>query len=125
MRRTYNHKVSRRTNHAAHKRAYLLQMKGQTVLLIIIIIVSFVVLLKSSISVFAGARKQDEVCKYYTSIQVQRGDTLWDIAERYIADGNMGRKEFIDEVTQLNGLTDGQIRSGEYIVVSYYAQKGQ
>lgn len=125
MRRTYNHKVSRRTNHAAHKRAHTLPMKGQTVLLIVIIIVSFVFLFKSSISVFAGARKQDEVCKYYTSIQVQRGDTLWDIAERYIADGNMGRKEFIDEVTQLNGLTDGQIRSGEYIVVSYYAQKGQ
>ncbi len=59
-------------------------------------------------------------CKYYTSIEVSVGDSLWSIAEEYMDAGNQSVYDYIDEIKAINGLKSDQIRAGEYLMVSYY-----
>lgn len=125
MKHTYNHKISRRANESLSRRARAVQLQKQVIALIGIIVVSILILLGSSISAFASARSRENLHKYYTSIQVKSGDTLWDIAGQYAVKDVMSRQDFIDEVSRLNGLSDGLIHSGDYIVITYYSAEEQ
>lgn len=58
--------------------------------------------------------------KYYTSVKVQSGDTLWSIASDYITDEYADMNEYIDEVCAMNGISCDEIHSGQYITVPYY-----
>lgn len=62
------------------------------------------------------------VCyKYYTSIRIEAGDTLWSLADAY-ADENFKSKEaFIKEVVRTNHLLDDSICEGDYLIVPYYS----
>lgn len=59
--------------------------------------------------------------KYYTSVEIQPGDTLWNLADDYLE--NYESKEiYIDEVIQLNSLVDdGRIISGQSLILPYYS----
>lgn len=57
--------------------------------------------------------------KYYKSIMVERGDTLWAIAAEYAAaDSSTG--QCLNEIRQLNSLHGDNITAGSYLVVPYY-----
>ena len=58
--------------------------------------------------------------KYYTSIEVAYGDTLWEIAGRYRSEEYATVEEYMREVMEMNHLTDGQIRAGSHLMVAYY-----
>lgn len=121
----YNPKISRQAGEAPGRREKILQNKRAAAALAAVFILAAAVLLGSGIRAFASAGEEPALHKYYTAIQVQSGDTLWDIAGRYTADGIVNREAFIEEVTELNGLKDGRIRSGDYIIVSYYSKEEQ
>lgn len=59
--------------------------------------------------------------KYYTNIRVQKGDTLWDIAQLYITDDYRDVHDYIEEVCSINHITGDEIRDGQYITVPYYS----
>ncbi len=60
--------------------------------------------------------------KYFKSIEVDSGDTLWDIAELYITDDYSSIQDYVDEIIDINQLNkDGRINSGCYIIVPYYS----
>ena len=60
--------------------------------------------------------------KYYKSITVQDGDTLWDYASLYADEEHYNSKQdYIDEVIHMNALTDNEIISGQYIILPYYS----
>ena len=59
--------------------------------------------------------------KYYTSIRVEAGDTLWDIADRYVCEQTGSRQDYIREVMKLNGMKSDQIRTGESLTIFYYS----
>jgi len=59
--------------------------------------------------------------KYYTSIQIESGDTLWAIANEYITDDYADMHEYISEVCSINHISEDEIHAGQYIVVPYYA----
>ena len=60
--------------------------------------------------------------KYFTSIQVEAGDTLWSIAEEYAdEDHYASNKEYINEVKMMNKLRNDEIVSGQYLVIPYYS----
>lgn len=61
--------------------------------------------------------------KYYTTIQVQKGDTLWKIAKTYITDDYTDLNAYINEVREINQLTNDQIRYGQYITIPYYSDE--
>lgn len=59
------------------------------------------------------------VYKYYTSIQIQSGDTLWDIAEKTMTSEYDSTAEYVDVLKEMNGLTSDQIEAGQYLTVAY------
>ena len=59
--------------------------------------------------------------KYYTCITVNQGDTLWDIADKYMTDEYSSRQEYIDEVVSINNLTnESSITAGTNLLIPYY-----
>ncbi len=58
--------------------------------------------------------------KYYKSITIEQGDSLWSIAQEYRTDAYEDTQEYIDELIQLNGLTSKTIHEGQHLVVAYY-----
>ena len=58
--------------------------------------------------------------KYYTSIRLEEGDTLWTIADRYSANSGKSREDYVRELRFMNSLTDDTIHTGNYLTVSYY-----
>lgn len=60
--------------------------------------------------------------KYYTSIMIESGDTLWTLAEEYGDDIHYDSvSDYINEVMQINHLNTEQINAGEYLIVPYYS----
>ena len=59
--------------------------------------------------------------KYFTSIRIESGDSLWTLADTY-ADGNFeSREAFIREVIRTNHLLDENINAGDYLIIPYYS----
>ena len=53
----------------------------------------------------AETRESDTVYyKYYTNIEIQPGDTLWDLAAEYMGGQYESRTAYVAEVRQINGL---------------------
>ncbi len=66
---------------------------------------------------------QDEY-KYYTSIEIEKGDTLWSIADTYMdAAHYASRSDYISEVMSLNHMGDSSIVSGQNLIVPYYSSE--
>lgn len=58
--------------------------------------------------------------KFYKSIEIKEGDTLWAIAKEYRGDDYNSIYDYINEVMSINGLTSDQIHAGQYLTVAYY-----
>lgn len=55
--------------------------------------------------------------KYYKSITIQQGDSLWSIAREYARDD---AHDYIKEIKQLNGLHSETIHAGQHLIITYY-----
>ncbi len=108
--------IVRRRNLKAEKRRMLLRC-GTTLLLIIFSIVIFA-------SVFTSDASEDlGRMKYYTSVRIEAGDSLWSITDTYMTDDYKDRSAYMQELCTLNHLMpDAMIHEGEYVVVPYYAE---
>lgn len=69
----------------------------------------------------AQAASTEASYKYYTSICIRKGDTLWSIANTYMSDEYHDIHEYIQEVRELNHIEDSEIHYGQYITVPYYS----
>lgn len=58
--------------------------------------------------------------KYYTNIEIQPGDTLWNLADSYM-ENYESKTIYINEVNELNSLKDGKIVSGQSLIMPYYS----
>ena len=58
--------------------------------------------------------------KYYKSIEIEAGDTLWDIAKEYRESHYDAIYEYINEVMDINGLDSDEIHAGQYLTIPYY-----
>ena len=70
------------------------------------------------------AQNRDEAVyyKYYKSIIVSRGDSLWIYAAEYADEDHYDSyQNYIDEVLQMNGLSSESITAGQHLVVPYYS----
>ena len=88
----------------------------------VVAFIAAVIILCGTIHIFASSTDSKPYNKYYTSVRVEDGDTVWSIADRYITDSQVSKRDYVDEVCRLNSLTDGNVRSGDYLVVSDYSQ---
>lgn len=88
--------------------------------LVTIITSSFLIsgLISSGSSRAAG---QDRSYKYYTSLEIQEGDTLWEIASEHITEEYASVTEYVNEIKVLNHLGDDSIHAGQYLTIPYYS----
>ena len=83
----------------------------------LVIIGSFMV---SSRVTAAGAAKEPAE-KFYTSVRINSGDTLWSVAEQYCDTDRVTIRDYIDDLKEMNGIVnDRALRVGEYIAVYYF-----
>ncbi|MBU5470294.1 LysM peptidoglycan-binding domain-containing protein [Falcatimonas sp. MSJ-15] len=55
----------------------------------------------------------------YSSIRIEEGDTLSDIATRYMPDG-VSEEDYINNLMSLNCLTNYKLNTGRYLIIYYY-----
>lgn len=72
-------------------------------------------------SAFAKEESAAECYKYYTSIEIESGDTLWSIACEYANEDFTTVQDYIDELKFMNNMTSDQIIEGHYLTVAYYS----
>lgn len=102
--------------------------KGQGILRqrIVVIALSFVIVLGSILFWTVGKSKasvEHESFKYYTSVRIEQGDTLWSIANHYMGPEYQDIQEYIAEIKRLNKLGPDEIHSGQYLTVPYYSRE--
>ena len=122
--RKYNHKISERANESLRKREAVVRRQRSALAIAIILVVTLGILLGSSINALASSDKDiSSYNKYYVSIRVESGDTLWTIADEYVEGFNLSKIDYIQEVCQINGISEDNIKAGDHIVVPYYSQE--
>lgn len=107
-----NRKDSRRKKQQYNRRVILL--------LIITAIIAFILGAKT---INADARSQEKRYKYYTTVQVHAGDSLWKISSEYITDDYKSIDQYIAEVKKINKLNSNYLNSGQYLCVPYYSSE--
>lgn len=58
--------------------------------------------------------------KYYTSILIENGDTLWSLAQEYADTHYADIQSYIEEVIFINHLDSTEILEGNYLILPYY-----
>lgn len=62
--------------------------------------------------------------KYYKTIEIEDGDTLWDIAQEYCTDEYASTDAYITELMDMNGLaTPDRIYAGDQLTIAYYSSE--
>lgn len=87
---------------------------------------SLVLLLSLTLAGFSSYAQSDtaqHAYKYYTSVLIHGGDTLWDIAENYKGSQYASTQKYIQEVMQINHLNSTDLKAGEYLIVPYYSSE--
>lgn len=95
-------------------------------LILMIFSIIFISSLALTVNVMKSNAQQsntDYTYKYFTSIVVKYGDTLYSLAEEYAGGYGADLEKYIEEIKHINHLEDDMIRSGQYLVVPYYSQE--
>lgn len=61
--------------------------------------------------------------KYYKSIEIKSGDTLWNIAEMYVTEEYDSVDAYVRELKDINGLHTDDIQDSQYLMVAYYEKE--
>ncbi len=94
----------------------------QRLLVSALVISLFVILVFFFMSTKSMADNKEPLFKYYKSIQVQPGDTLYDLSLEYVNPEMNDVDSFIEEVLYINNLEeDSTLYAGNFIVVPYYS----
>lgn len=89
-----------------------------SIICIFTIVIMFSVLTKT---VFASSNNKEVLNnKTFISLKIEEGDTLWNIAQRYITKDYRNINEYIKEIKKTNNLSTDTIHEGGYIIVPYY-----
>ena len=91
---------------------------------LVFFVIIFLVFLLFQTSNITNAGTQNSIRhKYYTSVEIEQGSSLWEIAEEYITEEYDSVDEYIKEVKQINHLTEDLIYEGAYLCVPYYSSE--
>ena len=102
-------------------------LKKAVLTIILVLSCCFTALFATAKPAAAGKKQQNTLYKYYTSITVRQGDTLWEIAEGRLEDeqtasGYKNVHSFMKEIIALNHLKDGNyLLAGQKLIVPYYS----
>lgn len=89
-------------------------------ILLAAVLAAFICLMTAVIGQRTVQATAPDAYKYYTHIVVKEGDSLWDIAGRYMGHEYEDRKAYIKEVCAINHMETTRIYAGNTLVVPYY-----
>jgi LysM repeat protein len=92
--------------------------------MLIVSIITTVVLCVFAISISTQASGLERTAqyKYYKSIEVSKGDTLWSIAaENFDTEHYKNIQEYVKEIKEMNAMKSDHIMSGSCLIIPYYA----
>ena len=59
---------------------------------------------------------------YYTSVRIQSGDTLWEIAEETMPDDCVSVQAYVETLKKMNNLDTDDLQAGQYLIIAYTAE---
>lgn len=69
----------------------------------------------------ASDGSEEVLYKYYKSVMIERGDSLWKISESYAENGYSNFEDYMDEIVFINNLNkESPLICGNYLVIPYY-----
>ncbi len=102
--------------HRSRKKKYYPKRIAAAVLIIGYLITCFTAKPANADGTYDGGRY-----KYYTSIYVSQGDSLWSIASEHWTKEYSDIGAYIKEIKQLNRISSDTIQSGTYLCIPYYS----
>ena len=112
---------SKRLYVASKRRRQVFVKKMMLGIVLCVMLLSFSVCFKGGlVDAHSDQKEAPTSYKYYKSIEIQEGDTLWGIAEKYMIDEYASVSDYIEELKAINGLTSDDIQEGHYLTVVYY-----
>lgn len=110
-----------RARSTAKRRREVYVKKITIAVITLFLVLGFSIILGSN---FANAEDNSDTTsvqhKYYKSIVIESGDTLWGIAKEYKDAHYSSTYDYIDELMEINNLNTDEIHAGQYLTVSYY-----
>ncbi len=119
--RTDMNKSSSRRNIKKRRKSRRVYEKAILITLIVFSVLLFLNLTLKNTE--ASPDLSEERNKYYTSINIEQGDSMWSIAATYITDEYKDYNEYIAEVMSINGLKSENIKAGGRLCIPYYASE--
>ncbi|MDF2820136.1 MAG: yneA [Clostridiales bacterium] len=58
--------------------------------------------------------------KCFKTIEIEYGDTVWDIAKANLTPEYSNTQEYVDEIIKFNRMDSDAIYEGEFIILPYY-----
>ena len=93
------------------------RIAGYFCIVVAVVMISIILLRSTN----AQAAPAEVSYKYFTSIQVEQGDTLWTIASEHLSAEYNDIHEYISEVCTINHISENEIHAGQYLVIPYYS----
>ncbi len=100
-------------------------VRNQKIALVSALVLTAAVILGSILfsSISTQAAPAEVTYKYYTSVRIEAGDTLWAIAGEYYTDDYEDMNTYIREICELNHISENEIHAGQYITLPYYSSE--
>ncbi len=109
---------------AENKKRRMKIVRRQRILLALVIAVVVFTAVFLGTTLVLQANSGGNRIKYYTQVTVAYGDTLTDIAGRYISEDYRNEESYINEVCSINHLEDqDKLLAGTTIIVPYYSEE--
>lgn len=105
-----------------NRRKHQVLMQKSALFIVVTVIVLLANIIFGSFSANAhGNSTEDPVSfKYYKSIEINKGDTLWSIAKNQTDGTSSEIIAYIKELKSINSLHTDDIHAGNFITISYY-----
>lgn len=98
-------------------------MKKYLIMLVISVMVLSCFFGKTLVMARSAEENPVKYNRYYTDIEIEKGDTLWSIAKTYNKNSNMEIREYIREVKEINSMISDDIEAGENLTIVYFAER--
>lgn len=102
------------------RRVQRMQRKFYSRLFVCVVLLMGIVLIHR-LTLPTQAENDHEMYRYYTSVTVSSGDTLWSIADTYHTVECGDKRTYIREIKRLNHLATDDIHAGSSLVIPYYS----
>lgn len=110
-------------NRAKQRRAKVVAKRRMILLLTTVLLITVGSIVFGSIfsSAQTNAEESGIQYKYYKSIEIKKGDSLWSIAKEYCEDRYYDNtKDYVEELKEINNLKSEKIHYGQRLIVAYY-----